>query len=124
MVAPELESSNLIAPALNGKAREVSGDWLTGEVCVETEDLYADYADTMKQMQERYPKAENMFGMFLRGVFRPWSEQNKEEWPIKKRDKSVRRTYYRLPKLEDCRKAFEMYTKVSWEWPKEEEMPL
>jgi hypothetical protein len=117
----KLETGNLLM-----KPRETTGDWAAGEVCVATEDLYADYSDAMKQVQERYPKAENVFGIFLRGVFRPWSEQEgkKEEWPLKRRDKSARKTWYRFPRLEDCRKAFEMYTKSPWNWPKEDAMPM
>jgi hypothetical protein len=120
----KLESGNLLA---TGNAKSgVTGDWLAEEVVVETTDLHADYLDAMKRLQERYPKAENVFGMFLYDLFRPWSEKvGKEEWPIKKRDKKERKTFYRFPKLADCRKAFEMYTKVSkWEWPKDEEMAM
>lgn len=112
----KLESGKLV-PGSNG--------WANGETRVETEALYTDYAEAMRQMREDHPKADNSFGMMLYKMFERWGEKNgHDKWPVKERDRSDEKRYYKFPILADCRRAFNAYTGMDWEWPNDIEAAM
>lgn len=123
----KLESGQLIDSVEGRKGG--SGEWGTGTVTCKTDDLHNDYLDEAKRQQNRYPLAIQVFGQVLKDFFEQWKDNpenldRSKEWPVKKRDSRANLNFYILPKLGDCRRAFELYTKTTWKWPEEGDEPM